>query len=217
MQKGVCFAETGEMLRCVDYQTMLETGKAEIKNYSMLNRDYFYMELQEPIDGLIEGNVIENISWVPNVEISRCTFRNNRARGLLLTSAGNVLVEENLFQVPGAAILLEGDANNWFESGMTQNIVISGNTFDNCSYVPDWGNAPIQATPRYQKTVPNRFYHQSLTLDRNRFLCFDDRLLHLENVGRFCFTHNTVQKTTAFPPREGTAVLSKDCGELVQL
>jgi len=217
MQKGVCFAETGEMLRCVDRQTMLETGQATIKSYSMLNRDCFYMELQEPVDGFIEGNSIENISWVPNVEISRCTFRNNRARGLLLTSAGNVLVEGNLFQVPGAAILMEGDANNWFESGTTQNIVISDNTFDNCSYVPDWGYAPIQATPRYQKTVPNRFYHQFLMLDSNRFLCFDDRLLHLENVGRVCFTHNKVQKTTAFAPRKGRPVFNKNCGELVQL
>ena len=91
--------------------------------------------------------MVENKSYVPDVLIEGCIFRNNRARGLLLTSAGKVVVRNNRFQTPGAAVLIEGDSNYWFESGATRNILIEENEFDNCAYVSGWGMAPVQVSP----------------------------------------------------------------------
>lgn len=41
------------------------------------------------------------------------------------------IIEHNVFQNAGAAILIDGDSNNWFESGSTNDIIIRENKFDN--------------------------------------------------------------------------------------
>jgi hypothetical protein len=54
-------------------------------------------------------------------------------RGFLLTTRGKVLVEGNTFhRCKMPAILIEGDANNWYESGSIRDMTIRGNTFIGC-------------------------------------------------------------------------------------
>ena len=51
----------------------------------------------------------------PEVLIKGCHMAGNRARGLLLGSRARMIIEDNYFHIPGAAILFEGDGNFWFE------------------------------------------------------------------------------------------------------
>lgn len=64
-----------------------------------------------------------------DVEISECTVRYNRARSFLLSTPGDVCVENSDLSSMMAGIRICGDANYWFESGRTRNVVIRNNRF----------------------------------------------------------------------------------------
>ncbi len=125
-------------------------------------------------------------------------FRNNRARGLLLTSNGKIRVKNNLFQIPGAAIFISGDCKDWFESGSTEDIVIENNIFDNCSYIKSWGKAPIQIEPSAKEILLNEYYHKSIIISENEFNCFDDRLIFAYNVEKLVFKDNIIKMTNKY-------------------
>ena len=101
MQKGVLLGTAGDYFAVVDNRTMLEQEHAVITEITWMNSDYQRIVFAEDMENLTPGFVVENQSWVPDVLIEGCTFRNNRARGLLLTSAGDVLVRDNTFETPG--------------------------------------------------------------------------------------------------------------------
>jgi len=70
---------------------------------------------------------MENLSWIPDL-----LFRNNqvlccRARGILISTSGKVVIEQNYFKMSGSPILIAGDANYWWESGAVKDVLIQNN------------------------------------------------------------------------------------------
>ena len=202
-QKGVKVGDVGDEISFVEHKSMLPYGKAVIEDIYMINKDYTYLKFNQSIENMKTMDVVENSSYIPDVLIENSTFQNNRARGLLLTSAGNVVVKNNTFRTSGAAILIEGDSNDWFESGATKHILIESNTFENCNYITDWGKAPIQVSPRASEYVEGVRYHKCLEIKNNQFYCFDERLIKAINIERIEFTNNTITRTKEYPPIEG--------------
>lgn len=199
-QLGVRIGKVGDKIGFTNNETMLRYEEAIIEEIKPLNKEYTYIKVKKTLANIELGHVIENLEYIPDVVIQGCTFRNNRARGCLLTSAGDVLVENNYFHIAGAAILVEGDANYWFESGAIQNITIKNNIFDNCAYVSDWGKAPIQVTPVVKKVeVGETRYHKKMLIADNKFYCFDERLIHASHIEEIIFTNNEITKTNRFP------------------
>lgn len=182
MQKGVKLGAAGDYFAMVNHNTMLKQSENKLEEIFVMNKDFQYMRFEDPIQGAQVGDVVENLNYIPDVLIENCIFRNNRARGLLLTSAGEVVVRNNEFSVPGAAILIEGDSNYWFESGATKHILVEANKFKNCSYVPQWGNAPIQISPSAKSYVEGKRYHKYLEIRNNEFWCYDKRLINAANI-----------------------------------
>ena len=187
----------------INNETMLDVSAEVLAEHKMLNRDYQYMKFAKPVKGLKEGFVVENKDYAPDVLVEGCTFQNNRARGLLLTSAGEVIVRDNTFRSAGAAILIEGDSNYWFESGATKSILLEKNRFIDCAYVPDWGEAPIQVSPSAKKYEDGVRYHKYLEIRDNDFYCFDDRLVSAQNIEEICMYGNRIHKTDSFEPIPG--------------
>lgn len=71
------------------------------------------------------GLGIENLTWTPEVVFANNVIRNNRARGSLFSTPRKTIIENNLFDhTSGAAILLCGDCNGWFETGACRNVLI---------------------------------------------------------------------------------------------
>lgn len=203
MQKGVPLGKSGETFGVINNETMLDVSAEVLAEHKMLNRDYQYMRFAKPVKGLQEGFVVENKDYAPDVLVEGCTFQNNRARGLLLTSAGEVIVRDNTFRSAGAAILIEGDSNYWFESGATKSILLEKNRFIDCAYVPDWGEAPIQVSPSAKKYEDGVRYHKYLEIRDNDFYCFDDRLVSAQNIEEICMYGNRIHKTDSFEPIPG--------------
>lgn len=202
MQKGVKIAEKGEKIAILNRSSLEDIEEAIVIESRFINKDYQYIKIDKAIEDLAIGQIIENRNWIPDIYIHDCVFRNNRARGLLLTSAGKTIIEHNVFQNAGAAILIEGDSNNWFESGSTNDIIIRENKFENCSYVSDWGFAPIQVTPRImdQNTVN---YHKNISIKDNDFILFDNRVLYARHVGKLTFMNNRIHSRERFKAQPG--------------
>ena len=87
---------------------------------------------------------------------------------ILLAASGDILIENNRFHVPGAAILLESDSYYWYESGAIKNLVIRNNEFYDCAYRSEWGEAVISVVS--PPVICDDFYlHENIVIEKNLF------------------------------------------------
>lgn len=156
-----------------------------------------------------KGDFLECKTWTPEVEIRNCRIlKRHRARGILITTPRKVVIEDNYFRTAGAAILIEGDFNYWFESGACTNLTIRNNLFDNCltsgnrhGHGGEWGDAVITITPSHVPVDENAdTYHKNIRIEHNIFNVFDAPVLRAISVRGLYFQENTINKTQAYPP-----------------
>ena len=118
MSVGLRWAVPGDKVGFIDNKTMCTEEENATKSFTKLNEREFILETEKPFSRAIRaGMALENRTWTPDVEIRNCRFLSNRARGLLISTPGKVVVENNFFASSGSAILIAGDANYWYESG----------------------------------------------------------------------------------------------------
>ncbi|MDY3919309.1 MAG: hypothetical protein SOZ59_09960 [Candidatus Limivivens sp.] len=193
MQKGILMAHPGEEMAVVQTADLTETVRGKVAACYFINSDYQEIRFEEDLPPVWIGDVVENVSCVPEVLIHDCIFRNNRGKGVLLNGRGRSLVERNLFTVPGAAVLMAGDAVRWFESGATGEICIRENQFEGCGYASDWGRGVIQASPQFQEGETG-VYHKRIQVLDNRFTGNVLPILWMEHVGTVEFRGNDVDE-----------------------
>lgn len=170
----------------------------------------FRITFRDPIDPQIsekEGYGIENLTWTPEVEFKGNTIRNNRARGTLFSTPQKVVVEDNLFDhTSGAAILLCGDCNGWYETGACRKVIIRKNRFVNALTSQfQFTNAIISIYPE----IPNlkgqqQFFHGgeegSILIEENEFDTFDAPILYAKSVDGLIFRRNVIKKNNEYKP-----------------
>lgn len=211
MQRGVCLAKAGDELALMKADELQPFWKGRIQRIRTDEEGKMEVEMTEPLPSLPEERLVaENLTDSPEALVENCIFRGNRARGVLLTCR-NALVRHCVFETPGAAVYLEGEAKYWYESGAVRELILRNNRFVNCSYIPEWGGAPIVACPKV-KGGGKCFFHRHITLEGNEFFCFDERLLQLRQVGEICMKNNRFIPTDAYPPKEGKRFEIADCG-----
>ncbi|MDQ1910525.1 right-handed parallel beta-helix repeat-containing protein [Paenibacillus sp. GD4] len=216
-QKGVNIASPGERMGFVSGQSLLTYGAAELTSVHPINMDYMLLTFKDELSETLQpGDAVENISRTAKVVIQGCTVRRNRARGFLITAAGEVLLEGNTISSPGAGVKISGDANFWFESGGTQSIVIRGNTFLDCNYAyPSWGKAVIDIDPEIQDPESaGGYYHGRIRIEDNVFRTYDKPLVKGHSVAQLAFTGNRIERSATYPPHGGAehALELKACG-----
>jgi hypothetical protein len=160
------------------------------------------VETRDPLpESVIVGDSVADADAnTADVLIRNCVMRGNRARGLLLGSRGKIVVEGNTFHTPGAAILFEGDSRFWFEQAGVRDVVIRGNTFDNCNYGV-WGTGCIQVGSGIAEEFRSiSRYNRNIRIEDNLFRSFGRvPLLSLYCVDGLTFTGNRLEKTTDYP------------------
>ena len=117
---------------------------------------------------LKEGSVADNVSWQADVKLTNSSVRRNRARSILISTQGKVLLENNSFSsCTGVSLLFEGDATFWYESGPVRNVVIRSNKFSDFG-LEGTGGPIIQFTPRVSNTGnPTFYYHRNIVFENN--------------------------------------------------
>jgi hypothetical protein len=200
----------GDEIWFIDGQTVQrgETGIIkEIKEFREANRvvaKHIVFEQKIPVS-LKEKDALENKTWNAELEIRNCKIlKQHRARGLLISTPLRAVVENNYFRTAGAAILVEGDVNYWYESGAVGNLVIRNNVFEDCfssGWGGDWGHAVITIHPSFQPQSENdETYHRNIRIENNTFKSFDYPILYARSVRNLTFTGNTLSRTTTYAP-----------------
>ena len=213
-QFGVPVITPGERIELVRGATLTTFHETTAAAVETLNKEYLRIRLQQPPSAPARpGDVVGNLTCNPNIEIRGCRCRGNRARGFLLSSAGQTVVEDNEFHVPGAAILVAADAYDWFESGPVRDLIIRRNRFLDCNYGV-WGHATIQILPRIAEPDPAlpRF-HRNIRIENNEFTAFDPRIVFARDIDGLCIAGNQITRSDAYTPQnlDASAFDTADC------
>lgn len=150
-----------------------------------------------------ESDFVENKSYLADFEIRNCNIlKKHRARGILVTTPGKVIIENNYFRTAGAAILIEGDVDYWYESGACRDVQIRNNVFEDCfTSGHEWGEAVITVTPSYRPDSDTALcYHENIRIENNLFRHYDYALLYARAVKGLFFNHNKIERSYAYKP-----------------
>ena len=200
--KGLNLARKGDTMQFVHHTTMQPFGKRTVAS---VVRDYPHAMTITFTEALPKGieakDVVENMTWYPDVYFKNNRVLNNRARGILISTPGKVVIQSNYFRPHGSAILIAGDANGWFESGACKNVLIQRNTFDNClTGLYQFTDAVVSIYPEVPKYEAGKYYHRNINIIENKFNVFDAPLLAARSTDGLSFVNNTVTLTTDYKP-----------------
>ncbi|MCM1109588.1 MAG: right-handed parallel beta-helix repeat-containing protein [Clostridium sp.] len=158
----------GDKIEIIDRRTMNCLMPATVRDVRQIDDYQFELTLDRNLPTLPEGTsvsdiAVENVTWTPDVEIRNNYFARIPTRGILITTRGKSVIEDNIFfRMPMPSILVSDDARNWYESGPVRDLTIRRNTFIEC------GSPVIAIWPenaRFDKPV-----HSGIRIVDNRFI-----------------------------------------------
>ena len=88
--------EPGDTIAFINTKTLCEFGQTMIKDPKLIN-EYDIELTVDSVENAVTGEVIEDISACPNVYFENNEMNRIITRGLLLTTRGKVVVENNRF------------------------------------------------------------------------------------------------------------------------
>lgn len=200
---GMRWGNIGDKVGYIDNSTMHTMGYGTIKGYKPISETDFEIELSKDIPtNITAGEALENLEWTPSVTIRNSHFGSCRARGLLLSTPGKIIVENNTFESSGSAILIAGDANQWYETGAVKDVLIRGNTFNYpcMSSLYQFCEAIISIYPEVPQPNINLPYHRNIRIDNNIFHPFDYPILYAKSTDGLTFCGNTLIRDTTYAP-----------------
>ena len=216
-QRGIDVTQAGDTVEIVERESLAAYGRAAVTDVERLNEQFTRLRFGGGIPAQVRaGDAVQSLGWQPDLTIRGCTFRGNRARGPLISTGGRVIVEDNHFHTPGAALLIAGDANYWFESGPVRDVIVRRNTFDNCNYGV-WGEATIEITPEIPPAsrAGSPAYHHDVRIEDNLFVTFHERLLKAHCTDGLSIIGNRVEASSAYPaPAGGEAFDLSHCSRV---
>jgi len=149
------------------------------------------------------GDALENLSWTPDALISGNHFKSCRARGVLISTPGKVVIENNHFESSGAAILIAGDANNWYESGAVKDVTIRENVFAApcLTSLYQFSEAVISIYPEIPELeASEEKFHSNIRILDNEFHLYDYPILYAKSVDELEFKGNKLIRSKDFTP-----------------
>lgn len=164
--------ESGDELEFIKWDTLIPYGNTKVLEYKKLNDTDIKLFLDRALPCIeLNKDVVENITWTPDLYVRNCDFGPTAGRGILCTTRGEVIIENNRFRnLWGPALLIEDDCNFWFESGYTKKVVFRNNHVVGCEYGNTWDSAPsIRYSPKVMNEDSNEFVHGKLILSGNTF------------------------------------------------
>ena len=200
---GLEWAQTGDTIGLINHSNMQTIATATVAGFIPLSTTDFVIRFNTVLPDVLQvKDALENITWTPAVTIRNCNFGVNRARGVLVSTPGKVIIENNTFSSSGSAILIAGDANQWFESGAVHDVTIRNNTFtDAClTSMYQFCEGIISIEPEIPTPDATKPFHRNITITGNTFNPFDYPVLYAKSVDGIRFTNNTITHSKRFTP-----------------
>jgi hypothetical protein len=201
--QGLRWAIPNDKVGLIDNNSMNTVAYNKVLSFNKISDKDFILEVKSTFSQEIKvGMALENLTWTPDVEIRNCKFLSCRARGLLISTPGKVVVENNIFESSGSAILIAGDANHWYESGAVKDVVIRNNQFNfQClSSMYQFTEAIITILPEIPNVNPLSPYHKNIRIENNTFNPFDYPILQAKSVDGLVFNNNIIKRSYELQP-----------------
>lgn len=160
------------------------------------NKNQIVLTLDKDIPTAVSVNntLVENITYTPDVHIHNNVFDASPTRGILCTTRGEVIIENNIFdRMNMAAIFISCDGQSWYESGRATDVTIRSNTFIR-SNEQDILIGPTNPTV----TVDAPVHHNIKIEDNTFFRDVNHNLLSAKSTDGLTFRNNRVLRTNPF-------------------
>ena len=201
---GLKWARPGEKVGFISSATMETVGYGKVRLFEVIDKENFEITFEEDIPSEIQTrDALENLTWTPDAAISDNKFMSCRARGVLISTPGKVMIERNHFESSGSAILIAGDANNWYETGAVKDVTIRNNVFsDPClTSMYQFSEAIISIYPEIPDLEAGKNkYHSNIRIEDNEFHPYDYPILYAKSVSGLVFKSNTLTRSNRFSP-----------------
>ncbi len=201
---GLQWARQGESVGFIQSKSMETIGFGTVDQFKSWSTTDFDISFREKIPIEIhEGDALENLTWTPDAYISNNKFMSCRARGVLVSTPGKVVIERNYFESSGSAILIAGDANNWYETGAVSDVTIRENVFAApcLTSMYQFSEAIISIFPEIpDMEMSKEQYHKNIRIVDNEFHPFDYPILYTKSVDGLFFTGNKLSRSHDFEP-----------------
>jgi len=196
----------GDDIEFVAWDSLRPYASNRVTAAELVNPKEMLLTLERPVPQVFkEKDVVENVTWTPEVEIRGCTVTRIPTRGFLITTRRKVLVQDNVFnRTHMSAILLEDDARGWFESGCVRDMTITGNRFVRCA------EPVIHINP--QNSVPNDAVHQNIQIEGNEFVLRSTTSVKAQSTRGLRVTGNTIRSEKG--ASDESSIKIRDCSEV---
>ncbi|NNE00738.1 MAG: right-handed parallel beta-helix repeat-containing protein [Pirellulaceae bacterium] len=216
-QWGLTFAQPGDKVALLSRETILPFVETTVEAIKVLNEHRFVMTVTDVPKSIPEGPLsVENLSWYPDLIMRNNTIRENRARSVLVTTKGKVLIEDNYFASQMHGILIEGDNNKWYESGAVNDVTIRNNVFENIGFAVS-ERYPLLASPllKSDQRWGDGHYHRNIQFTGNTIKCFNGLVAKAFSVKGLTISGNTIEFSTGYPAvDEGAAIALEYCDDV---
>lgn len=193
----------GDSVAFVKASTMERLATARVESVCKLSERIWQVRFDRKIPQWLElrNDCVENLTWTPEVEITHNFFTRTSTRGTLVSTPRKVVIKDNTYYKIGmSAILIEGDAKGWFESGPVQDVLIENNTFVDCTANGGPHNAVIAINPSNSIIDANHPVHKNIRIRHNTFKVFDYPVLYAKSTEGLVFSDNCIERTTKIAP-----------------
>ena len=172
------WAKAGDEISLIDRKDMSSMHLAKVSEYHLETAEAFTISFQEVLPtellkllGTKESVSLENLTNTPEFYCARNRFGSCRARGVLVSTPKTVVIENNYFESSGAAILVAGDSNYWFESGACRDVTIRNNVFTNRCNGSDYEfcQGVISICPVVPEPEKEKPFHHNIKICNNVF------------------------------------------------
>lgn len=174
----------GDGIKYVDAKTLEDKGEAEIISSELID-EYTVEVCVDSVKSAQVGEAVEDITLCPDLYFSGNTLKRITTRGVLVTTRGKVVIENNLLSnFTMAGVLLSDDAKSWYESGACHNVTVRNNVFE------DFSAEYITVLPENAKNI--NCVHKNIKIENNKFNSDSDRGIYIKCAENVCIENNKI-------------------------
>jgi hypothetical protein len=195
----------GDSIGFIHAKTLLQYGLNVVLAVTRVNDKDILLTLKNPVAENPEStDVIENITWTPEVWIHHNIIAQIPTRGVLVTTRRKAVIENNFFlRTHNSAISVADDAASWYESGMVSNMLIRNNKFNLC------GEPAVLIEPENTQSETHKV-HNNIVVAHNWFWLQGSGAVSAKSTSNISITDNYFNLADS-SKKEADLVKFKDC------
>lgn len=200
----------GDDVEFTGLKTLLPLGSAKVKAVVVESDSEQLLTLDKniPASVVIGKDALENVTWTPSLELINCEIKQIPTRGILLTTPRRILIQGNRFyntRMP--AILIEKDADGWFESGRIANLTVKDNLFHECG-----GREVVLVNPK--NSTHDGAVHKNMLFEGNTFVMRNGKAFNFKSTDNVTIRNNQFRMLNGSTPTEESLIQQKNASNI---